>query len=228
MWIKCHSSQLSFCFFHTLICVVIMDQDLLFGIATGGDQVRILSYAAEGVPITRTDVHNYQSQLVAVRQQASSQTVKPLIGLLSAVENPAAMPTEAAAAAPVQRRAFGLSDEGQSSMSSAHAVAGVDKAEIHRIMQQLQLDIDPIHRAWATQQQQAAEASNYYNFGLNERLLREYIEAQIALRIDRSRRVKLVGSTDVAGNRQHAQLRQHHQPPPVQQQAPTYHDPWKV
>jgi hypothetical protein len=203
--------------------MVEVDPDLLFGIATGGDQVRILSYAPEGVPITRSDVQNYQSQLVAVRQQASAQIAKPLIGLLSSVDNPAALNVEAVSGPPVQR-GFGLSDE--QGKSSSQAVAGVDRSEIHRIMQQLQFDIEPIHRAWATQQQQVAETGNFYNYGLNDKLLREYIEAQIALRIDRSRRVKMVGATDVAGNRQHASLRLQQMPPPPQQ--PAYHDPWQV
>ena len=221
-----------------------LDKDLLFGMTTGGDQVRILSYAAEGVPITRADVQAYQSQLVAVRQQASSQVVKPMIGLLSSVDNPLMMSNEALNGPPI-KRAFGLSDE--QTVSTSHTVAGVDKAEIQRIMQQLQFHIEPVHRAWATQQQQAAESSNFYNYGLNDRVLREYIEAQIALRIEKSRRqsVKIVGSTDVAGNRQHAAMRPHQEawghvpvqqaPPPVHRpqpapvfQQPAYHDPWKV
>ena len=171
-----------------------IDPDLLFGMASGGDQVRILSYAAEGVPITRADVQAYQSQLVAVRQQSSSQVVKPLIGLLSSVDNPMNQP---ALAAPVHR-AFGLSDEQQ----SAKSVAGVDRAEIEHIMASLQFDLEPVHRAWSSQQQQVAESGNFYNYGLTDKLLREYIGAQIALRMEKSRRVKIVGSTDVAGNRQ--------------------------
>jgi hypothetical protein len=180
-----------------------IDPDLLFGIASGGDQVRVLSFAAEGVPITRSDVHAYQSQLVAVRQQSSSQVAKPLIGLLSSVDNPLKLASmEGMGATPVSR-AFGLSDEQQ----SARSVAGVDKGEIDRILTQLQMDIEPIHRAWATQQQQMAETSNFYNYGLNDKLLREYIAAQIAIRIERSRRVKLVGSSGVAGNRDRASMR---------------------
>ena len=180
------------------------DEDLIFGIGNGGDNVRILSYAGEGVPITRTDVQNYQSQLVAVRQQSSSQVAKPLIGLLSSVDNPLKMQMgEGSSGAVPVSRAFGLSDEQQ----SARAVAGVDKGEIARIMSQLQLDLEPVHRAWSTQQQQAAETSNFYNYGLNDKLLREYIAAQIAIRIEKSRRVKLVGSSDVAGNRDHAAMR---------------------
>lgn len=203
-----------------------IDSDLLFGIANGGDQVRILSFATEGQPITRSDVQAYQSQLVAVRQQSSSQISKPLIGLLSSVDNPLKIAgTDAGAVLPVSR-AFGLSDEAQSS----RAVAGVDKNEIERIMSQFHFDLDPVHRPWATQQQQAAEASNFYNYGLNDKLLREYIGAQIALRIERSRRVKLVGTSDVAGNREHAAMRSHHGTGPPHnvpiREAPV--DPWRV
>ena len=63
------------------------DKDLLFGAGSGGDNVKILSYAPEGIPITRADVQAYQSQLLAVRQQANSQIAKPLIGLLETIEN---------------------------------------------------------------------------------------------------------------------------------------------
>jgi hypothetical protein len=180
------------------------DPDLVFGIGNGGDKVRILSYAAEGIPITRSDVQQYQSQLVAVRQQSSAQIAKPLIGLLSSVDNPLKMQTGEGMTGPTPvSRAFGLSDEQQ----SARAVAGVDKAEIERIMNTLQFDLEPVHRPWSTQQQQAAESSNFYNYGLNDKLLREYISAQIAIRIEKSRRVKLVGTSDVAGNRDNAAMR---------------------
>jgi len=162
-----------------------LDSDLLFGLATGGDQVRILSYAPEGTPITRSDVHAYQSQLVSVRQQSASQIVKPLIGLLSSLDNSAALiQSEALSATAPVNRAFGLSDE----THAARSVAGVDKGEISRIVSQLQFELEPVHRAWSTQQQQSAAASDFYNYGLNDKLLREYIEAQIAVRIEKSRR----------------------------------------
>jgi hypothetical protein len=180
------------------------DPDLIFGICNGGDQVRILSYSAEGVPITRSDVQQYQCQLVAMRQQSSSQIAKPLIGLLSSVDNPSKMgiPDASSGQVPVSR-GFGLSDEQQ----MARSVAGIGRAEIEKIMSQFQYDLEPVHRAWSTQQQQIAESSNFYNYGLNDKLLREYIAAQVAIRLERSRRVKLVGSTDVAGNRDHASMR---------------------
>ena len=177
-----------------------VDGDLLFGLATGGDQVRILSYASEGVPISREDVLAYQSQLVSVRQQSNSQVVKPLIGLLSSLDNSAAfIQSEALNATPVNR-VFGLSDE----VNAARSVAGVDKGEISRIMSQLQFDLEPVHRAWSTQQQQTAAASDFYNYGLSDKLLREYIEAQIAVRIEKSRRqgVHVVGSS--TGHGQHS------------------------
>ena len=89
----------------------------------------------------------------------------------------------------------------------ARSVAGIDRAEIERIMSQFQYDLEPVHRAWSTQQQQVAESSNFYNYGLNDKLLREYIAAQVAIRLEKSRRVKLVGASDVAGNRDHASMR---------------------
>lgn len=203
-----------------------MDPDLLFGVATGGPNLKFLSYAGEGVPITRANVQSYQSQLVNVRQQANSQIAKPLIGLLSSVDNPLSVPSFDGSSGPPVKRGFGLSDE---SGVSAHQVAGVDRHEIERITSQLTYDVDPIHRAWATQQQQSAESSNFYNYGLNAHLLKEYIAAQVALRLDKSRRVKIAGSTDVAGNRADAFMRKappaaHHQPTFV----PAADDPWRV
>ena len=187
-----------------------IDSDLLFGMATGGDQVRILSYAAEGTPITRADVQAYQSQLVSVRQQSNSQIAKPLIGLLSSLDNSAALiQSEALNAVPVNR-GFGLSDE----THSARSVAGVDKSEISRIVSQLQFDLEPVHRAWSTQQQQSAAASDFYNYGLNDKLLREYIEAQIALRIEKSRRQGVQVHSSAAGA-----------PPPMSMRQ---EDPWQV
>ena len=216
-----------------LICVVLMsgelDPDLLFGMASGSGNVKILSYAGEGVPIARSDVQAYQSQLVAVRQQASSQVIKPLIGLLSSVDNPASM-SDPGMGAPVSR-GFGLSDEGG---SSSVQVAGVDRFEIEKIIQQLTFDAEPVQRAWATQQQQSAETGNFYNYGLNAHLLREYVAAQVALRIERSRRVKITGPTGVAGNRDSASMRpqQHHMHHPMPQMAPPVQhvpdDPWRV
>jgi hypothetical protein len=199
------------------------DTDLIFGVGNGGDQVRILSYSAEGVPITRSDVQQYQSQLVAVRQQSSSQISKPLIGLLSSVDNPLKLGTGETGGGPVPvSRGFGLSDEQQ----SARSVAGVDKAEIERIMNQLQFDLDPVHRPWSTQQQQVAETGNFYNYGLNDKLLREYIAAQIAIRLEKSRRIKLVGASDVAGNRGHAAMRP--PPPAMHHSGNVALDPWRV
>jgi hypothetical protein len=228
------------------------DSDLLFGAGSGGENVKILSYAAEGTPITRADVQAYQSQLLAVRQQANSQIAKPLIGLLSSVDNPLSAQQGASETAPPVQRGFGLSDEG--TMSSSTAVAGVDKAEIQSIISQLQFDVEPVHRAWATPQQQMAEQGSFYNYGLNPHLLKEYIEAQIALRIEKSRRTSVtVGNGGVvSGNTENAFMRPPTAPPvhPVDQgwavntdqawgswdappqqsswQTATTDDPWKV
>lgn len=193
--------------------------DLLFGVSTGGSNIRILSYASEGVPITRSNVQTYQSQLLAVRQQASSQVVKPLIGLLSSVDNPLSLPLHEGGA-PVNRN-FGLSDEGV-------GIAGIDRREIEKITSKLTYDVEPVHRAWATAQQQTAELGNFYNYGLNPHLLKEYIAAQVGLRIDKSRRVKITKPTDVAGTRSDAFMRQqpvYTQPAYTQ---PVNDDPWRV
>ena len=204
-------------FISVVVCFV-MDRDLLFGMASGGPNVKFLSYAGEGVRITRASVQSYQSQLVAVRQQASMQIAKPLIGLLSSVDNPISQQSFESSAGPAVHRGFGLSDEAR-----AHQVAGVDRAEVDRIMSQLTFDTDPVHRAWATQQQQTAESGHFYNYGLNAHLLREYIGAQVALRIDKSRRVKITASTDVAGHRGDAHMRRH-----PERSSHRLEDPWRA
>jgi len=209
------------------------NKDLLFGAGSGGDNVKILSYAAEGIPITRADVQAYQSQLLAVRQQANSQVAKPLIGLLSSVDNPLSGQQGSSndSGTPVPR-AFGLSDEG-SAMSTSTAVAGVDKSEIHAIMSQLQFDVEPVHRAWSTPQQQIAEQGSFYNYGLNPHLLQEYMEAQIALRIEKSRRTSVtVGGGEISGNTENAVMRPVGWGAPQQssswQAPPLADDPWSV
>ena len=217
------------------------DKDLLFGAGTGSDNVRILSFAPEGVPITRADVQTYQSQLLAVRHQANSQIAKPLIGLLSSVDNPLTSNDSAAqlSSAPVQR-AFGLSDEGAGVVSS-RTVAGIDKGEIEAIVGKLQFDVEPIHRPWSNPHQQMNDLPNFYNYGLNPHLLREYIEAQIALRIEKSRRTS-VKISEVSGNTENAFMRpipQQAQPmppaaaggwggPPAPFQQAAVDDPWRV
>ena len=202
------------------------DRDLLFGSGIGSENVRILSFAPEGVPITRTDVQAYQSQLLAVRHQANSQIAKPLIGLLSSVDNPLTS-TESGAnpsSAPVQR-AFGLSDEGAGVVSS-RTVAGIDRGEIESIVSKLQFDIDPVHRPWTNPHQQMVDLPNFFNYGLNPHLLREYLEAQIALRIEKSRRTSLKVS-EVSGNTQNAVMRPIPTPQPSTAVGAT-DDPWRV
>ena len=215
------------------------DKDLLFGAGTGSDNVRILSFAPEGIPVTRADVQAYQSQLLAVRHQANSQVAKPLIGLLSSVDNPLSSTDSGSlsASAPVQR-AFGLSDENAGVVSS-RSVAGIDKSEIDSIVSKLQFDTEPIHRAWSTPHQQMVDMPNFFNYGLNPHLLREYLAAQIALRIEKSRRTS-VKISEVSGNTENAFMRPVAPPQPPQPPAaasgwgvaaapfaPT-DDPWRV
>lgn len=219
------------------------DKDLLFGAGTGSENVRILSFAPEGVPITRADVQTYQSQLLAVRHQANSQIAKPLIGLLSSVDNPLTSNDSGPhlSSAPVQR-AFGLSDEGAGVVSS-RTVAGIDKGEIEAIMSKLHFDTEPIHRPWSNPHQQLNDLPNFFNYGLNPHLLREYIEAQIALRIEKSRRTS-VKVSEVSGNTENAFMRPIPQPVPPVPHAPAHggwgapppapfqqaavDDPWRV
>ena len=132
-------------------------RNLDFGLGTGGDSVRVLSYAPEGIPVSRQDVVTYQSQLSNIKQQAnlSALSANSITVGVSADVMDSSMANSSASLAET-RRLFGLSDEPGKlnitvSAASAVAVAGVDKNKLEEIISGLQWDIDPISRPWAAQ-----------------------------------------------------------------------------
>ena len=80
---------------------------------------------------------------------------------------------------PTVNRSFALSDE-------PSAVAAVDRESLQKVIAQLNFDIQPLVRAWSGNAE--AIQAQYYNYGLNETLLKEYLEHQISLRLTRAQR----------------------------------------
>jgi hypothetical protein len=125
--------------------------------------VKILYFASEGTPVTRRDVMTYKTQLTAASNPSLS------LNAVSAVAAPA--------------RSFSLSDE------AGGGASGADKQKLEMIISQLQFDVQPLVRAWTViGGNMETMLTQYYNYGLNEQLLKEYLEQQIVLRMNRAQR----------------------------------------
>ena len=131
--------------------------------------VKILFFGPEGAEISRSDVIAYKTQL------------KGGVGISRSIPGVSAViPTPQPSS-----RTFALSDE-------SVGTAGLDKSALEGIVSNLVFDTQPLVRAWTLPGgNPEAMHAQYYNYGLNDKLFREYLEHQIALRVSRAQRAKL-------------------------------------
>lgn len=130
------------------------------------EKVKILYFGPETFPVSRNDILTYKSQLGGGFKQ---RTAEPAAHSLPAAPH----------------RSFGLSDE-------SIRTAGIDKEKLEGVISHLKFETQPLARAWAVPGGNLeALQTQYYNYGLNEKLFREYLEHQISIRLNRAQRSRV-------------------------------------